>query len=461
MHESIEGEYSGANLGDRRRELRLLVLSSDLAKAPGQSFPKALGDGASLEGGYRFMSNPAVEPGEILKPHQRETVLRCAAAESVIVAHDTTEFVFRGEPREGLGRIRGKKKNGFFAHVALAVSADAVRKPHGVLHVETWTRPDVQSNSNKIAPRKRQQMKERESTRWFRGVCAVEEQLRPGQAIHVADREADIFESIAKMSENNCRFVVRSVHDRRTLENQNLTGSGALEPILMEREVPLTKRKGSALPVTRSIHPPRSARIAQLSIKAYSVELKRPEGLIDLPTSLPINVVIVEELKPPEGQPAVYWRLCTNEPIKMPEDIARIIDAYRARWRIEEFFKAIKTGCAFEKCQLESLHALENALAIYIPIAWRALLHRSLVVEKAEVPASQVMTLLQLQILRARSIRSLPDSPTVSDALWAVAGLGGHLKRNGFPGWITILRGYEELLLLEQGALWQQRCDQS
>jgi hypothetical protein len=45
--------------------------------------------------------------------------------------------------------------------------------------------------------------------------------------------------------------------------------------------------------------------------------------------------------------------------------------------------------------------------------------------------------------------------------------LAGHLKRNGDPGWVTLGRGYERLLILEEG--WTlarprdsgQRCDQS
>ena len=37
------------------------------------------------------------------------------------------------------------------------------------------------------------------------------------------------------------------------------------------------------------------------------------------------------------------------------------------------------------------------------------------------------------------------------DAMLAVAKLGGHLKRNGDPGWITLGRGYERLLTLEEG----------
>jgi hypothetical protein len=32
-----------------------------------------------------------------------------------------------------------------------------------------------------------------------------------------------------------------------------------------------------------------------------------------------------------------------------------------------------------------------------------------------------------------------------------VAGLGGHIKNNGDPGWIVLGRGFEKLLIVELG----------
>ena len=44
----------------------------------------------------------------------------------------------------------------------------------------------------------------------------------------------------------------------------------------------------------------------------------------------------------------------------------------------------------------------------------------------------------------------------------AIAQLGGHIKNNGDPGWIVLGRGYDRLLMLEEGALLALAgCDQS
>ena len=53
----------------------------------------------------------------------------------------------------------------------------------------------------------------------------------------------------------------------------------------------------------------------------------------------------VFELGPPAGAPAVEWLLLTTLPVDTPEALAFVVDSYRARWVIEEYFKALKTGC--------------------------------------------------------------------------------------------------------------------
>lgn len=426
-----------------------------LAAIPAASFPQALGDGAALEAGYRFLGNPAVEAAAILEPHVRESAARCETRNLVIVAHDTTEFEFSGE-RRGLGRIRGhvKHKGGFLAHVALAISPDASREPLGVLHLETWTRAGAAVGSAEKSRRRRRAAPDRESLRWLRGVDAVEQQLEAGRAIHVMDREADAYDLIAALVTGQRRFVIRSAHDRRLDDERTLSDALAAPKIVVTREVPLSGRKRVEFPEDRKIHPMRGPRTATLGIKAVTVTLRRPHGLpAAIPRDVAVHVVVVEEIDPPAGESPVAWRLYTTEPIQKPADLERVVDAYRCRWVDEEFFKVLKTGCAIEKRQLESRHALVNALAVYIPIAWRVLRHRNLAQHAGDRPASTIMTKLQIQILRRVSEIELPRALSIADALVAVAALGGHLQRNGPPGWITLARGYDRLLTLEEGAL--------
>ena len=117
--------------------------------------------------------------------------------------------------------------------------------------------------------------------------------------------------------------------------------------------------------------------------------------------------------------------------------------------RCEEFFKALKTGCAFEERQLESFATLTNALALFFPIAWQMLLLRSLSRVRPDAPAKEALTSTQIKVLQHYQPQKMPTrGATVRDALYAVAGLGGHLKNNGPPGWRTLTHGMQSLVAM-------------
>jgi hypothetical protein len=164
-----------------------------------------------------------------------------------------------------------------------------------------------------------------------------------------------------------------------------------------------------------------------------------------------VNVVQVDEIEVEEGLMPIRWTLYTNEPIETAADILRIVDIYRARWTIEEYFKALKQGCAFETRQLDSLKSILVALAIFIPIAWRLLLLRSFGRTNNDTAATDVLSESQVEVLVATSKGKLPENPTVRQAMLAIAARGGHLPSNGEPGWMVLGRGFHELLLLEAG----------
>src|SRR5439155_25812657 len=139
----------------------------------------------------------------------------------------------------------------------------------------------------------------------------------------------------------------------------------------------------------------------------------------------------------------------TREPIRTAEQILRVVDYYRCRWPIEEFNKALKTGCRVEARQLVAVTALINAVALLAPIAWSILHLRTLANSVNPPPASTVLAPTQIAVLKAhpKTQNRFDDAnpPTARDVLYAVAALGGHLKRNGAPGWLTLYRGYKTL----------------
>jgi hypothetical protein len=442
LAETLENEFAASTVRDKRLQARLREIARALAANPDESLPK-LFDEAGLEGAYRFFRNKRVAFDDILAGHVKATVNRCAA-KKVACVHDTTVLSYRpGGARKGLGTHGSRQL--FFLHATLAVGADEKREPLGVVAAETFIRKgDGGDNS--------------EGLRWPRQ--AIKAGSRGGLActfVHVMDREADDYETFAMLDAHNQKFVIRG-DTKRLVDSddpkvRNLRDAIARFVGTVQREVPLTLRTGvGRSPAVNKRLPPRNARLATLHIAGETVTLKRTNTAPrDLAPSLELNVVRVWEPDPPAGEPPVEWVLITNESISSEPELLAVVDLYRARWRVEEFFKALKTGCAFESRQLESLHALQNALASSLPIAWRLLHLRTLATTDSRASAPRVLDEDELAVLRAKARRALPPRPTVRDVYLAIASLGGHLKHNGDPGWTTLARGLETLIALTDG----------
>lgn len=466
MTSLLEDEFVGVDLGDARLDRRAQRILGLWQAAPGASFPAMARSPMELQAMYRFMDNEDVGWEQILAGHVEQTKTRIDEASSplVLVVHDTTSFVFEGDtPREGLGWVSAKLQ-GFFGHFALALAADGTRMPYGVMGLSMIHRPRPTGPSKHRSGKEWARDPNRESLRWGRLVDETTSRLR-GHAVpvHVMDREADAYELLGTMVSRGQRFVVRA----KAIEREVLTDSDAFQaPVKLRaaaectvpcarRNVRLSRRKPEELSDARRKHPPRPSRVAKLEFAATTVRLRRSSYLADpIPPFIEVHLVHARETDAPEDMEPVEWHLLTTEPIAAAADVLRVIDMYRARWTIEEFFKAIKTGCEYESRQLESAHALQNALALCIPVAWQMLALRTQTRAAPDSPVHSVLTPARLEVLRA--LTTLPASPTSRDALLAIAMLGGHIPKNGEPGWLTLRRGVDRLLLAELG--WEARA---
>ena len=441
----------GVELGDARINRRFKRILEQLAQAPSDSFPEQMESDADQEALYRFLDNEKVTIDGLLEGHHRQTLNRMRGHSVVRVAHDTTQFVFEGE-REGLGTLQNKQK-GFLAHFALAVVADEAREPLGIVGVRPFINthehrdltPSLRNKRTRETPRD-----QKLSSRWEKLALDVSAALPEGvEAIHLMDQEADDYGVFCALREKDVRFVIRANPRRITTANTEvLTVSSAQ----IERSVSISERSGKQ---AKKQHPKRAERVAALSIRASTITLSRPESSPNAPLAqVSLNVVHVFELSPPPGEVAIGWTLFTSEPIDTAHELETIVDHYRARWVIEEYFKALKTGCAFEKRQLCSFDALVRALGLFVPMAWTLLALRKLGREMTNRPATDIFTADQLQLLDAlleKRRRRLADNPTIRDAMLGIAGLGGHIKNNGDPGWLVLGRGLRRFSEAEQG----------
>lgn len=449
--------FQRADLGDPRRVRRAVGLAEALALSPAKSLPNVWSTPAELEAAYRFLRNPSTGFEQMMEPVQLAARERALEKRRILALHDTTDISCPSAEPEEVGYLQTGKP-GFYVHHTLCVACDDVIAPLGVLWSQLWGRAQQSTGRGRRVPgselAKRDQ---RESDRWLEAV--VEAQLWAegcDQVIHVMDREADSFRVFECFHQLQTDFIVRLRHDRR-VEDGFMTEALYDAPVRLRRTVPLSPRRAKTMP--NYTHNGRAAREATLVVRCATVEVQPPRYMGE---SEPIKLHLVQALEddPPAGEEPIAWVLATSMPVETGHQIEVVLDFYRARWLIEEFHKAMKTGCLMEKRQLESFESNTTFLALCYPIACEILGLRARARQR-DLPAAAVLRSSLLRCLRAHpKARPLPDNPTAEQALFVIAGLGGHIKHNGPPGWQTLAAGYANLLAFEQGwlaALAQQQ----
>ena len=464
----IRTEFIESNLGDKRLTKRLLSIVSSVIESPEKSFPEAFGSSAELEGFYRFVENPYIEIKDILEPHKQATLNRmCNKNNDIIIAHDSSEFVFSGKRRD-LGTTSLGKSASFFGHFSLAISASD-REPLGTLGLHCFKRGEKISpyalRKKGILTQTQSRRLPSEKQRWNDAIDSISKLSESAKnAIHVCDSETDSYALLADLSNKEHRFIVRGCYDRALVNGKHLREEFAEESRLFSKEIHLSRRNKKSGGANNKRLVKRDARNTIVDIKAKQITLKR-SNCVDkkYALSLDINAVLILERNPPKDEKPIEWILLTQEPIASRQDIEKIIECYCSRWVIEEYFKVLKTGCSYEKRQLESFHSLKNCLGVFIPIAWFLLRLRNKANEANSSPELYIPPPL-LAMLQNYTAESLL---TVDEVLRQIARLGGHIKYNGPPGWLVLWRGLRELYAMYKGyqiaesILSTKRCDQS
>ncbi len=219
----VDRELGGGEFPDRRLKARLGKLLGDLGRRIGGTLPAACQDWAATKAAYRSFSNPRVDEGVILAGHLAATKARFAAtAGPILVLHDTTEFSFRRDNPEAIGRLTLLKTRhatvtlcGLLMHSSLVLTRGGV--PLGLAAVKFWTRDEFKGTNalkRKVNPT-RIPIEQKESVRWLENLKQSTALLAdPPRCVHVGDRESDIFELFCAAREAGTHFLVRTCVDR-------------------------------------------------------------------------------------------------------------------------------------------------------------------------------------------------------------------------------------------------------
>ena len=175
---------------------------------------------------------------------------------------------------------------------------------------------------------------------------------------------------------------------------------------------------------------------------------------VTLPSTLeevePIDLwgVHIVEIEPPDNEEAIQWFLLTSLPINTPGDAAEIIAFYLQRWRVEDFFRVLKSGCRVEYLAFHTADRLQRAIAINSVIAWHIMLMTLLGRQVPDCDAHLMFTDHELSFLHdyAREYKQQPPDQ-LGPAVRLVSILGGYMNRkhDPDPGNQIMWRGYERL----------------
>lgn len=453
-------EFSNCRLGDVRRNMRASIVVEQLLSHSGRSIAQSCGSVSQAMACYRLAANVDVDHEALLHGHREMTVMRAKGRPIVLCPQDTTTFSFgQREPIEGLGPIdSGLAVQGFFAHTALLVDPDdgAVL---GVAAQEVFARSWTAAPKNETSAQRK--LRDRESEHWGRVQVGVGEAFGrtrtdagvwPSPApdspriIAVFDREGDIFEAMTTMRELDHGFVIRAIRDRRleTPVSGETLSTAAVEkaPSLGEVQIEVPRKKGQA------------TRTATLSIRGVTMTLMPPKSIGRKGPSIPVGMVLVQEVDPPADVEPLSWYLLTTEPCETLDDALRVVRYYRHRWKVEEFHMGLKTGCSIERAQFETMHSFENFLALATVAAWQMLVLRDAARGGKHDVSLTILSRTQRAILHHEFPRLGPD-PDARDWMRALAKMGGFFgrKSDGEPGWRTLWWGWRRLRTLEEGWL--------
>lgn len=386
----------------------------------------------------RLLANPRVTVAKLIAGWGDQT-RHAVAGRHVLAIQDTSELKFATTPdnRRGLGQVKKGNSHGVLLHAMIAVDADDGALL-GVVSGDVWTRSGKVATAHAERP-----LADKESRRWPDTVASAKPVLAAATTVTVVnDREGEFFAHWCCTPAGKVHLLTRLMNDHAVLEGGTVRGVIAGKPVAGTASIELRQRHD------------RPARTANLEIRFTTVSIKRPRkaAMLDLPGHYPVSVVEVREIDPANGAEPVHWIVLTSHPVETFDQACRIIDWYRRRWTIEQFFRTLKRqGLRVEDSQITQADRLCKMVAIAAKAAAIVMMlvqardGKSLHSADAAFSAEQVSFIQRLNLkIQGKTDRQKNPHPhaSLAWAAWVIAKLGGwHEYQARPPGPITFYNG--------------------
>jgi hypothetical protein len=448
-HGFVPAYFGTIDLGHKSRNKCFARVAQQISRHPGGTLPDKMGDPASYHAMDRLMNRPETTHESILKPHCERTVAKMQACPGmVLILHDTTELDYSGKKALELGPIGNGHGTGYLCHNSLAVDPER-REVFGLVGQILHQRVPVGRKEGVKAKRER---KSRESRLWSQAVLKMPSTPPGKRWVDVADRGADLFEFLATEQSLRRQCVVRSTHNRSIRIGHGGQGAKKLLhsylrtlPAVGERPREFFDRK-----LERE-------RTAKLSVSYAALEIMPPHVRRGQYEKIPIRAwaVRVWEETPPKDGTQLEWYLLCLDPVTNVAEAWEKSTWYGCRWIEEEYHKAQKTGCQIEDMQFRTEEALQPMIALLSVVSVMLLNLRQAArrPDAKERKATEVVEPIYEEVLRGWRHKTRSEPLSVFEFYLALARMGGHMNRkaDGFPGWLTLWRGWQKLQCMVAG----------
>jgi len=299
-----------------------------------RGLPDAADSFAATQAAWRFFKNEDTTLPVLMQPllQVADAAARSSCSEVALVACDWCQLHYsRHSSKADRTTLVNRHDLGYELHTALLIS-DVDGSPIAPVHQSLRSAEGLfQSSTDRV----RRKLDDAKLDRLLPVFRFIDQRGWPKPPVFIIDREADSVDHYRRWDRAKRWFVVRADDNRVVLHlgrerllpqvHQDLRDRGAFRP---SREVEYHGREAKQFVAEAEVylHRPGKAKHGRISKRGKALRLR----------------LVVAEVRDGEGEVLAYWLLLTNVPALF--DAATVALWYYWRWRIESYFKLMKSA---------------------------------------------------------------------------------------------------------------------
>lgn len=367
---------------------------------------------AATQGAWRFYHNPRVSLPDLAQALLTQAVTTCTEAcqAYALIMHDWSRLGYKrhGGKRGRIALVRSDDL-GYELQTALLVS-DQSGAPLAPLYLGVRDADGVYSSRRVTPLPTRPHLEELSRTMGYTEGVGLSKPV-----VHIVDREADAVRQVRRWHRRERLFLIRA-QDIRLVHHEgrevllNAVVSQLREQFTVSREVDYRGQRAVQYVAETAVVLHRPAKVRRPQTQG-----RQRQYVAGAPLALRL---VVSQVRSVDGRLLAQWLLWTNLPPTV--DAATVALWYYWRWRIESFFKLLKSaGQHVEQWQQETAEAIAKRLLVAAQacvLVWA--------LARATAPAAEPTRALLIRLSGRLLKRHQPyTAPALLAGLWVLLAM--------------------------------------